>query len=118
MSVILKRVSGKYDGDMNWLYLAQDTDHWRSFVNKVMKYSKQLLWTVHTIFRSKSTDVSEEHVSIFRVEYTEQNINVKAGGKLYCIGRRKEVEERSTVSIGSPWERGITRLSSHHRVNQ
>jgi len=34
--IILKLISNKWDGDMNWIYLAQDSDRWRAVVNAVM----------------------------------------------------------------------------------
>jgi hypothetical protein len=35
--IILKWILDKWDGDMNWLDLAQDRNRWRAVVNAVMK---------------------------------------------------------------------------------
>jgi hypothetical protein len=34
--IILKWVFEKWDGGMDWIDLAQDSDIWRTFVNEVM----------------------------------------------------------------------------------
>jgi hypothetical protein len=34
--IILKLISKKWDGDMNWIGLAQDRNRWRAAVNAVM----------------------------------------------------------------------------------
>jgi hypothetical protein len=35
-SIILKLIFEKWDGDMDWIDLAQDMDRWRALVNAVM----------------------------------------------------------------------------------
>jgi hypothetical protein len=35
-SIILKLISNMWDGDINWIDLAQDSDRWRAVVNAVM----------------------------------------------------------------------------------
>jgi hypothetical protein len=34
--IILKRIFRKWDGDIDWIELAQDRDGWRVLVNEVM----------------------------------------------------------------------------------
>ena len=34
--IILRRIFKKWDGDMDWIDLAQDRDRWRGLVNAVM----------------------------------------------------------------------------------
>ena len=37
-SIILQWISKKWDGRMNWIELAQDSDKWRAPVNEVKNY--------------------------------------------------------------------------------
>ena len=36
--IILRRIFKKYNGDVDWIYLAQNMDTWQALVNAVMNH--------------------------------------------------------------------------------
>jgi len=36
--IIFKRIFGKWDGGIDWINLAHDTDRWRALVNTVLNF--------------------------------------------------------------------------------